>query len=377
MALLAQVAIYLTAAVVVVPLARRAGLGSVLGYLLAGVIVGPWALDLVLDEQEILHFAEFGVVLLLFVIGLELQPRRLWAMRRAVFGLGGGQFALTAVVLACLGMVLGLSLETAAVAGLAPPRRPHRTPRTPAWSRRARPRAPWRRGPPASGRPRTRPPSPSRGRAPGSSFAGPRAGPASGRRRARNRRLQPAAGPTAASPTGGRNGPEPEQGKARVSGAVRPWWRALGSGVGAALSAAGRGGRTSRTHDATRRGAWRRSSPGRSRPRRPTGRARGSPRRTRRRSRTPSWSRRPRFLSVLVDECVGDGVNEFRVRRHVMLPTGKNRSGPSRRLSPSPCRSALHPLGSTPDGGTRTTTEESGATRKYRSRRPRTARDES
>ena len=119
MALLAQVAIYLTAAVVVVPLASRAGLGSVLGYLLAGVIVGPWALDLVHDEQEILHFAEFGVVLLLFVIGLELQPRRLWAMRRAVFGLGGGQFALTAVVLAGLGMVLGLPVETAAVAGLA------------------------------------------------------------------------------------------------------------------------------------------------------------------------------------------------------------------------------------------------------------------
>ena len=76
------------AAVVVVPLARRAGLGSVLGYMLAGVIVGPWVLDLVDDEREILHLAEFGVVLLLFVIGLELQPRRLWAMRRAVFRAG-------------------------------------------------------------------------------------------------------------------------------------------------------------------------------------------------------------------------------------------------------------------------------------------------
>jgi len=119
MAFLGQVAIFLAAAVVVVPLAKRAGLGSVLGYMLAGVIVGPWALDLVHDEQAILHFAEFGVVLLLFVIGLELQPRRLWAMRRAVFGLGGGQVALTAVVLACIAVSLGLPLEAAVVAGLA------------------------------------------------------------------------------------------------------------------------------------------------------------------------------------------------------------------------------------------------------------------
>ena len=119
MAFLAQVAIFLAAAVVVVPLARRAGMGSVLGYLLAGVIVGPWALDLVHDEQEILHFAEFGVVLLLFVIGLELQPRRLWAMRRAVFGLGGGQFVLTTAALAGLALASGLPLEAAVAAGLA------------------------------------------------------------------------------------------------------------------------------------------------------------------------------------------------------------------------------------------------------------------
>ena len=119
MAFLEQVLIFLAAAVIVVPLARRVGLGSVLGYMLAGVIVGPWVLDLVRDEREILHFAEFGVVLLLFVIGLELQPRRLWAMRRAVFGLGGGQVALTAAVLACLAVAFGLSVETAVVAGLA------------------------------------------------------------------------------------------------------------------------------------------------------------------------------------------------------------------------------------------------------------------
>ena len=119
MAFLEQVAIFLGAAVVVVPLVKRAGFGSVLGYMLAGAIVGPWALDLAHDEHEILHFAEFGVVLLLFVIGLEVQPRRLWTMRRAVFGLGGGQFALTAAALAGLALALGLPLETAAVAGLA------------------------------------------------------------------------------------------------------------------------------------------------------------------------------------------------------------------------------------------------------------------
>ena len=119
MAFLAQVAIFLAAAVVVVPLVRRAGLGAVLGYLLAGVIVGPWVLDVVLDEQEVLHFAEFGVVLLLFVIGLELQPRRLWAMRRAVFGLGGGQFLLTAAAIGGLALAFGLPLEGAVAAGLA------------------------------------------------------------------------------------------------------------------------------------------------------------------------------------------------------------------------------------------------------------------
>ena len=119
MAFLEQVAIFLGAAVVIVPLTKRAGFGSVLGYMLAGVIVGPWALDLVDDEQKILHFAEFGIVLLLFVIGLELQPRRLWTMRRAVFGLGGAQFALTAAALAGLALVFGLPLEAAVVAGLA------------------------------------------------------------------------------------------------------------------------------------------------------------------------------------------------------------------------------------------------------------------
>ncbi len=119
MALFEQALIFLLAAVVAVPLAKRFGLGSVLGYLLAGVVVGPWVLNLSHDEEKILHFAEFGVVLLLFVIGLELQPSRLWRMRRSVFGLGGLQVSLTAAVLIGLAMSLGVSFETAVVAGLA------------------------------------------------------------------------------------------------------------------------------------------------------------------------------------------------------------------------------------------------------------------
>ncbi len=91
MSLLAQSVIFLAAAVIAVPIAKRLGLGSVLGYLTAGAVIGPWALGLITDVESILHFAEFGVVLLLFLIGLELRPRRLWSMRRAVFGWGSVQ----------------------------------------------------------------------------------------------------------------------------------------------------------------------------------------------------------------------------------------------------------------------------------------------
>uniref|UniRef100_UPI001B4C1F86 cation:proton antiporter domain-containing protein n=1 Tax=Ferrovibrio sp. TaxID=1917215 RepID=UPI001B4C1F86 len=80
--------IYLAAAVIAVPVAKRLGLGSVIGYLLAGVVIGPWGLKLINDVADILHFSEFGVVLLLFLIGLELEPRRLWQMRGPIFGLG-------------------------------------------------------------------------------------------------------------------------------------------------------------------------------------------------------------------------------------------------------------------------------------------------
>ncbi len=111
--------VYLTAAVLCVPLARWMGLGSVLGYLIAGAVIGPWGLGLVGDVETILHFAEFGVVLMLFVIGLELEGRHLREMRKAVFGGGGLQLALSGAALAAGGLALGMPWRSALIAGLA------------------------------------------------------------------------------------------------------------------------------------------------------------------------------------------------------------------------------------------------------------------
>jgi glutathione-regulated potassium-efflux system ancillary protein KefC/glutathione-regulated potassium-efflux system protein KefB len=119
MSLLAESAIFLAAAVVAVPLFRRLKLGAVLGYLAAGVIIGPWGLRLVAEVDNILHFAELGVVLLLFIIGLELQPSRLWVLRKSVFGLGGAQVLATGLVLGAVGLALGLPWRSALVMGLA------------------------------------------------------------------------------------------------------------------------------------------------------------------------------------------------------------------------------------------------------------------
>ena len=91
MSLIAQIAVFLGATVLAIPLFRRLRLSSILGYLAAGVVIGPWGLRIVQDTEGVMHIAEFGVVLLLFVIGLELQPSRLRAMRKAVFGLGLAQ----------------------------------------------------------------------------------------------------------------------------------------------------------------------------------------------------------------------------------------------------------------------------------------------
>jgi glutathione-regulated potassium-efflux system ancillary protein KefC len=111
--------VYLGAAVVCVPLAKRSGLGSVLGYLVAGFLIGPSALRWVGDVQSTLHFAEFGVVLMLFLIGLELDLKRLVEMRRAVFGGGALQMAACGMVLAAGLLALGLPWQAALVAGLA------------------------------------------------------------------------------------------------------------------------------------------------------------------------------------------------------------------------------------------------------------------
>ena len=118
--LLEEIAIFLAAAVIAVPIAQRLGLGSVLGYLAAGVIIGPWALGLIGDVEQVLHIAEFGVVLLLFIIGLEMQPRRLWALRKTIIGLGGMQVGLSAAALAlAASLVLEMPPVPAIVAGLA------------------------------------------------------------------------------------------------------------------------------------------------------------------------------------------------------------------------------------------------------------------
>ena len=95
-----QAFIYLTAAVIAVPIAKRLGLGSVLGYLLAGVAIGPHVLGLLGTEgRDVMHFAEFGVVMMLFVVGLELEPSLLWRLRRPILGMGGLQVLLTTAVL--------------------------------------------------------------------------------------------------------------------------------------------------------------------------------------------------------------------------------------------------------------------------------------
>lgn len=99
--------VFLTAACIVVPLTSRFKLGSVLGYLAAGVIIGPFGLGFIDNPEEILHFAEFGVIMMLFVIGLELEPQMLWRMKRAIIGLGGSQVILTSAAFTGIGVLLG------------------------------------------------------------------------------------------------------------------------------------------------------------------------------------------------------------------------------------------------------------------------------
>ena len=110
--------IYLGAAVLAVPLSKYLGLGSIIGYLAAGMAIGPWGLGLVTDVERILHFAEFGVVLMLFLVGLELEPRRLWSLRRPIFGGGGAQLVGCALALGGVALALGVSWPVALVAAL-------------------------------------------------------------------------------------------------------------------------------------------------------------------------------------------------------------------------------------------------------------------
>ena len=110
--------IYLAAAVIAVPVAKKLGLGAIIGYLAAGMAIGPWGLKLVTNVQDILHFAEFGVVLMLFLVGLELEPKRLWDLRRPIFGWGSAQVAACAAIIMGVAMAFGVDWKIALVAGL-------------------------------------------------------------------------------------------------------------------------------------------------------------------------------------------------------------------------------------------------------------------
>src|SRR4051812_5464415 len=116
--LLLQGVVYLGAAVIAVPLSKRIGLGSVLGYLLAGILIGPWGFGLIDNVETVLQFAEFGVVMMLFLIGLELEPEKLWEMRAPIFGLGGLQVLLTLVVTTGLALLFHLDWRLSVVAGM-------------------------------------------------------------------------------------------------------------------------------------------------------------------------------------------------------------------------------------------------------------------
>ncbi|MCK4993109.1 MAG: cation:proton antiporter, partial [Bacteroidales bacterium] len=114
-----QALVYLLAAVISVPVAKRLGFGSVLGYLLAGIIIGPFLLGLIGSEgEDVMHFAEFGVVMMLFLIGLELKPNLLWEMRRSIFGLGGLQLLVTTLFIGGVAILLGQTAGAGIAIGL-------------------------------------------------------------------------------------------------------------------------------------------------------------------------------------------------------------------------------------------------------------------
>ncbi|NNM05683.1 MAG: potassium transporter, partial [Gemmatimonadetes bacterium] len=114
-----QAFVYLAAAVIAVPIAKRMGLGSVLGYLIAGMVIGPYGFGLIGEEgKDVLQFAEFGVVMMLFIIGLELQPALLWRLRRPILGTGGLQVAATTVLIASIAVAVGFPWQASLAVGL-------------------------------------------------------------------------------------------------------------------------------------------------------------------------------------------------------------------------------------------------------------------
>ncbi|KQT41379.1 MULTISPECIES: monovalent cation:proton antiporter-2 (CPA2) family protein [unclassified Methylophilus] len=115
---LVQAAIYLSAALILVPIFKRLGLGSVLGYLIAGILIGPYAMKLIADPEHVLHFAEFGVVLMLFLIGLELESQKVWELRKLLFGLGGMQVTLTILVVTVIAHTLRFSWSESIIIGM-------------------------------------------------------------------------------------------------------------------------------------------------------------------------------------------------------------------------------------------------------------------
>lgn len=110
--------IYLFAAVLIVPVAARLGIGAVLGYLLAGIAIGPWGLGFISDVEEILHFSELGVVFLMFIIGLELNPSKLWSLRRSIFGVGAAQVCFSAAILGGVLWFSDFSWQAAVIGGI-------------------------------------------------------------------------------------------------------------------------------------------------------------------------------------------------------------------------------------------------------------------
>ncbi len=114
-----QAIVFLASAVIFVPLAKRLGLGSVLGYLIAGVVIGPFVIGLVGEEgQDIMHFAEFGVVMMLFLIGLELEPKLLWRLRKSIVGLGGLQVVVSTIIIGSIFLLTGFSWQQALALGM-------------------------------------------------------------------------------------------------------------------------------------------------------------------------------------------------------------------------------------------------------------------